>query len=113
MYRIGVDLGGTNIVAGLVDEKNNIIAKADKPTDAPRPAEAIFDDIAALCAEAAEKAGVPFESVVSVGVGTPGSVNKDTGYIEFANNLGFHNVPAKQMLTERIKKPVYLDNDAN
>jgi glucokinase-like ROK family protein len=62
---------------------------------------------------AVNDAGISLEDVVSVGVGTPGSVNKDTGQIEFANNLDFNNVPAKEMLEERIGKPVYLDNDAN
>ncbi|MBQ6019119.1 MAG: ROK family protein [Clostridia bacterium] len=113
MYRIGVDLGGTNIVAGIVDENNNIVAKAETPTNTPRPAEAIFDDIAKVSFEALEKAGATPDDVISVGVGTPGSVNKDNGNIEFANNLGFDNVPAKEMLEARLHKNVYLDNDAN
>ncbi len=112
-YRIGVDLGGTNIVAGIVDENNSIVAKAETPTNTPRSADAIFDDIAKVCFEALEKAGATMDDVISVGVGTPGSVNKDNGNIEFANNLGFDNVPAKQMLEERLHKNVYLDNDAN
>ena len=112
-YRIGVDLGGTNIVAGVVNENNQIIAKAETPTNTPRSAEAIFNDIAKVCFEALEKAGATMDDVVSVGVGTPGSVNKDNGNIEFANNLGFDNVPAKEMLEARLHKNVYLDNDAN
>ncbi|MBQ6164984.1 MAG: ROK family protein [Clostridia bacterium] len=112
-YRIGVDLGGTNIVAGIVDENNKIIAKAETPTNTPRPAEAIFDDIAKISFEALEKAGATMDDVISVGVGTPGSVNKDNGNIEFANNLGFDNVPAQEMLEARLHKNVYLDNDAN
>lgn len=113
MYRIGVDLGGTNIVAGIVDENCKIIAKADTPTNTPRSADAIFDDIAKVCFEALAKVGATMDDVVSVGVGTPGSVNKDNGNIEFANNLGFDNVPAKEMLEARLHKAVYLDNDAN
>ena len=108
MYRIGVDLGGTNIVAGVVDENFKIIAKAETPTNTPRPAAAIFDDIARVCAEALEKAGASMDDVISVGVG-----NKSNGNIEFANNLDFNNVPAKKMLEERLHKAVYLDNDAN
>ncbi len=113
MYRIGVDLGGTNIVAGVVDDAHRIIAKAQTPTSIPRPAEEIFDDIARICREALESKHIAMDEVLSVGVGTPGSVNKDTGVIEFANNLEFNNVPAKKMLEERIGKNVYLDNDAN
>lgn len=112
-YRIGVDLGGTNIVAGVVDDGDQIIAKAECPTNVPRPAESIFDDIARLVKEALQKKELTLNDVVSVGVGTPGSVNKETGYIEFANNLDFNQVPAQQMLRERLHVPVYLDNDAN
>lgn len=114
MYTIGVDLGGTNIVSAVVDENYNIISKANTPTNAPRPAEEIFDDIALTINEAVKKAGISFGDIASVGVGTPGSVNKDKELIEFANNLGFDNVPAYRLLRERIGcQTVYFDNDAN
>ncbi len=113
MYRIGVDLGGTNIAVGVVDESMKIIGRGKVKTRCPRPAAEIFDDIALAVDMAVKDAGISMDDVVSVGVGTPGSVNKSNGYIEFANNLDFNQVPAKEMLEERIGKPVYLDNDAN
>ncbi|MBR2869226.1 MAG: ROK family protein [Clostridia bacterium] len=113
MYRIGVDLGGTNIAVGVVDENLKIIGRGKVKTRCPRPAAEIFDDIAVAVEMAVKDAGVSMDDVVSVGVGTPGSVNKSNGYIEFANNLDFNQVPAKEMLEERIGKTVYLDNDAN
>ena len=113
MYRIGVDLGGTNIAVGVVTEDMKIIGRGKVKTRCPRPAAEIYDDIALAVEMAVKDAGISMDDVVSVGVGTPGSVNKDTGYIEFANNLAFDNVPAKEMLEERIGKTVYLDNDAN
>mgnify|MGYP003166250151 CR=1 FL=1 len=79
-------MGGTNIVAAVVDEKYNIIAKAKTPTAVPRSAELIFDDIAKVCKEAVEKAGLTMNDISSVGLGTPGTVNSD-GVIEFANTL--------------------------
>lgn len=113
MFTIGIDLGGTNIVAAVVDEKYNIIAKAKTPTAVPRSAELIFDDIAKVCKEAVEKAGLTMNDISSIGLGTPGTVNSD-GVIEFANNLNFDNVPAKDMIIERLgDKPVYVANDAN
>ena len=113
MFTIGIDLGGTNIVAAVVDEKYNIIAKAKTPTAVPRSADLIFDDIAKVCKEAVEKAGLTMNDISSVGLGTPGTVNSD-GVIEFANNLNFDNVPAKDMIIERLgDKPVYVANDAN
>jgi glucokinase len=113
MYRIGVDLGGTNIAVGVVDEKFNIIGRGKMKTNAPRPAERIFDDISTAVDVAISSAGICRDEIISVGVGTPGSVNKSTGFIEFANNLEFNNVPARKMLEDRLSKTVYLDNDAN
>ncbi len=113
MYRIGVDLGGTNIAVGVVDENYKIIGRGKVKTRCPRPAAEIFDDIALAVNMAVKDAGISMDDVVSVGVGTPGSVNKDNGYIEFSNNLEFDQVPAKEMLEERIGKTIYLDNDAN
>ncbi|HPU67195.1 MAG TPA: ROK family glucokinase [Clostridiales bacterium] len=113
MYRVGVDLGGTNIVAGVIDENNKILSRASVKTNAPRKPELIFDDIASVVKKAVADAGITLEDVKSIGVGTPGSVNKETGYIEFANNLDFNQVPAAEMLKERLGRTIYLDNDAN
>ncbi len=113
MYRIGVDLGGTNIAVGVVSDELKIIGRGKVKTKCPRPAEEIFDDIAVAVDMAIKDAGISMNEVLSIGVGTPGSVNKENGYIEFANNLDFNNVPAKEMLEARLGKTVYLDNDAN
>lgn len=73
----------------------------------------IFDDIARVSKEAVEKAGLLMSDIESVGLGTPGTVNCE-GVIEYANNLGFTNVPAKQMLIDRLGiEKVYVENDAN
>lgn len=113
MLRIGIDLGGTNIVAAVVNDEYEMVGKAKTPTATPRSAEEIFDDIAKVCKEAMAQAGVTIKDIFSVGIGTPGTVNKE-GVIEFANNLGFVNVPAKEMLIERLGiENVYVDNDAN
>ena len=113
MYSIGIDLGGTNIVAAVVDDKYNIIGKSKTPTNTPRSADEIFDDIAKVCREAIAEAKLTIDDISSIGMGTPGTVNGD-GVIEFANNLGFNNVPAREMLKERLGDiPVFIDNDAN
>lgn len=113
MYKIGVDLGGTNIAVGVVDKDYKIIGKGKLKTNAPRPAEEIFDDIAKAIDLALEDAGVSMDEIERIGVGTPGSVNKDTGEIEFSNNLKFDHVPAKKLLEERTGKPCAFENDAN
>ena len=115
MYTIGIDLGGTNIVASVVDDDYNIIGTSKTPTNSPRSADEIFDDIADVCEEAVKAAGLTMEDIDSVGMGTPGTVNQD-GVIEFASNLAFNNVPARTMLAKRINKPeekVFIENDAN
>lgn len=113
MYRIGVDLGGTNIVAGVVDEFYKIVAKAKRKTACPRPAGEILADIAACVNEAVKTAGITMDEVKSIGIGTPGSVNKRMGIIEYANNLGFDKVPARDILLKYFDKPIYIENDAN
>lgn len=113
MYKIGVDLGGTNIVAGIVDEHNNIVSKESLPTSLPKPADEIMLGIKKSIDKAVEKAGISSDEIISIGIGTPGTVDKKYGVIEYANNLGFDNYPMKNMLSKYFDKPIYLENDAN
>ena len=112
-YYIGIDLGGTNIVAGVVDENYNIISKASTRTNCPRPAQEIADDMAAMAIKAVEDAGLTMEQIEWVGIGTPGIANSATGIIEYSNNLGFENTPMVEYIQKHINKPVYIENDAN
>ncbi len=113
MVKIGVDLGGTNIVAGVVNEAYEILAKVRCKTRAERSAEEIMQDIAKLCREAVQCAGVSMAEVSSVGIGCPGTCNTQTGIVEYANNLNFENVPLVQRMHELLGLPVYIGNDAN
>jgi len=113
MNRIGVDLGGTNISVGVVNENWSIVGRGQRPTRAPRAADELFDDLAAAVREAVEDAGLTMADIESVGIGVPGSIKKDAGVISYATNLDFHRVPARAMLVDRLRCPVYLDNDAN
>ncbi len=113
MYRIGVDLGGTNISVGVVDNDFNIIGRGKMKTNAPRPAEEIFADIAKAIELAVDDAGINMDQISVIGVGTPGSVNDETGYIDYSNNLKFDMVPAKEMLESITGKPCFFANDAS
>ena len=114
MYRIGVDLGGTNIAVGVVDKNFNIIGRGKMKTNAPRPAKAIFDDIATAIRMAVSDAEITLDEVKSIGIGTPGSCDKKNGVILYANNLYFDNVPAAQLVNKELPGiPVYIENDAN
>ena len=113
MYTIGIDLGGTNIVAGLVDDNCRLLTTVKVKTNLPRDPEAIIDDMAALCDRVMEQAGVTKADVAYVGIGCPGTCNTDTGEVEYANNLGFSHLMVGPMMQERTGLPVYIENDAN
>ncbi len=113
MVTIGIDLGGTNIVAGVVDEQYRILASAKCKTNAKRPAVEILDDMAQVCREAVKKAGLTMDDVAHVGIGAPGTCNAETGCVEYANNLPFDHLPLRDMMNERLQKPIYIENDAN
>lgn len=113
MVTIGIDLGGTNIAVGVVDDDCKIIGRAVTKTRAERPAAEIVADMAATARQAVENAGLTMDDVEAVGVAAPGSVNPETGVIEYANNIGFLNTPVGSELTRLLGKPVTLGNDAN
>lgn len=112
-FYIGIDLGGTNIKAGVVDENFNIISKATCKTNLPRPAEDICTDMAMVAMEAVKHAGLTLNDIQSVGIGAPGTANSATGIIEYSNNLGFLNLPVVKLMKTHIPKPCYVENDAN
>ena len=114
MYRIGIDLGGTNIAAGLVNEKFEIICKESTPTLSGRPGEEIVDDIARLCRNLCETAGISMAEVASMGIASPGIVDDEAGTVVYANNLGFRHFPMIPLLRERLEiKEYHIENDAN
>ena len=113
MYRLGIDLGGTNIVAGVVDENYKILATAKRKTNCPRSADEILDDMAVVCLEAINAANIKIEDISGAGVGTPGAVNPEAGIVAYSNNLGFFDVPMAEMLKERLGLDFYIENDAN
>ncbi len=113
MYKLGIDLGGTNIVAGVVDAEYNLIAKADCPTNVPRPEGEVCDSMAEVAKKALEKAKLTIDDIDSIGIGVPGAVNPITGIIEYSANLFFHNWNIVEMMEERLGKKVIIENDAN
>lgn len=113
MYYLGIDLGGTNIAAAVVDESYKILGTAKVKTNCPRPAEEIAADIHKVGMEAVANSGLDLSDIAEVGVGAPGSVNPLNGFICYANNLGFFNVPMGEMLESKFERKVFLENDAN
>ncbi len=113
-YFIGIDLGGTNIAAGVVDENLNILKKGSVPTLASRPADEIVADMAKLCLDIVKDAGLSLSDIECAGIAAPGTANSETGIIEYANNLPFRNFPIAAKLSEMSSiSRVIIENDAN
>ncbi len=113
MYNIGIDLGGTKMAAGVVDDDYKIIGKTSRPTLGMRPDYEIVEDMVKLYYESVAASGLDEAEIQSVGIGCPGAVNVESGILEGTNNLNFHMYPIKDELSKRLKKEVYIENDAN
>ena len=116
MFRIGVDLGGTNIAVGLVNEEFQIIQKKSLPTGADRDAEAIVADIATLCREVCAAQNISIKDLDGIGIATPGIANHDDGILVYSCNLpAFLHYPIAKVLKEKLGAEcgVSIENDAN
>lgn len=113
MVTIGIDIGGTNLVAGVVDEQYNILAKAKCRTRDYSTAESMVERLVNLCLEAVEQAGLTPEDVQAVGAGIPGAMNREEGIIIASVNTPFAHTPFVQLFQQRWQVPVYIENDAN
>ena len=115
-YSIGVDLGGTNIAVGIVDETYQIVKKGSVPTLAQRGPEAIIHDMAELCKKLVAECGITLADIAGAGIASPGTVNPKTGIVEYANNIKFSNFPLVKLFSAEMGIPedaVKIGNDAN
>ena len=113
MYNIGIDLGGTNIKVGVVDDSFNIIGKSNIKTNLPRPAGSIADSICEGVRLACESAGIKVDEVNSIGIGTPGVADRNNGVVLYSCNVGFNNTNLGGLLKERLGTDIFVENDAN
>lgn len=116
MYYLGIDVGGTNIVAGVVrkfQDNYEVISKASCKTNAPRTEDEICNDIELISNLALDKANISIDDVPFIGIGTPGSVNSKTGIVGYTNNLYFKNWHLKKLMEDRFNKQTFISNDAN
>jgi glucokinase len=105
---IGVDVGGTKIAAGVVDDDGKVIARRQIPTAAKHPT-AIVAGIVKVAQEM--KAAAP--GVVSIGIGAAGLIDMENGVVLSAPNIAWENVPLRAMVADRVDVPVVIENDAN
>lgn len=110
---VGIDLGGTNIAAGIVDEQGTILHKGSIKTNTQQPFEGLVADIAKIAYQVVEAAGLQMKEISSVGLGTPSLINPKTKLLVNANNLGWRNVPLPAELGKYFPIPLYIRNDAD
>ncbi len=110
-FVVGVDLGGTKILAAVFDKRHRILAREKKSTQAALGAHGVIKRVAECVNEALAAAAVPHSAVAALGIGVPGMVDAKRGVVHVAPNLGWHDVPLGKLLSKRIQIPVVVVND--
>ncbi len=110
MYLAGIDLGGTAIKAGLVDENLSLVCKTSVPTGVGRSYQEIIADMAQAVVSAANEKGIGLDEIKSVGIGIPGAANN--GVVIAVHNLYWLDIPLEAEIKKHLNVPVYIDNDA-
>ncbi len=112
-HYVGIDLGGTNIAVGIVDEDYNIIYKGKIKTSAELGFKKVIQNMGEIVNKCIEESGVDKASISSVGLGSPGFMDSKTGLLVYANNMGWRNVPIHDELKQYVDYPIYIKNDAD
>jgi glucokinase len=110
---VGIDLGGTKILAGVFSPKLKCLGKTKMSTKAQRGPEAVIQRIAKCLRDAVDECDLELKNVKGVGIGAPGAVDPETGNVIFAPNLGWHDIPLKKELENLLDLPVFVENDGN
>jgi glucokinase len=110
-YLVGVDLGGTKILAGVFDINFTCLGRSKVKTRAERGAGEVIERVARCVRDALTECGVDLDKVQGIGVGAPGAVDMRAGRVIFAPNLRWKDVLLKQALEEALNVPVFLEND--
>lgn len=112
-YYIGVDVGGTKILAGVFTKSLECVETTKVRTKAYRGKTAVIDRIKKCIFDVADEADIDLKYVRAIGIGAPGAVDSENGVIIFAPNLGWENVPLKKELEDLISIPTFIGNDCN
>jgi glucokinase len=113
-FFLGIDLGGTNIKSGVVDDEGRVLSSVSVKTQADHGPAAGLDNMVAAAGQAVAESGLDWERIGSVGLGSPGTMDIEAGMLLEPPNLpGWDNLPIRQLLSDRLGKPVVLQNDGN
>ncbi|NOU96541.1 ROK family protein [Paenibacillus sp. LMG 31456] len=110
-YSIGMDIGGTNVVCGLVNADGKLLHKIKQPTESSKGSSYVFDKIGRMIEELLVKSGIEKSQVSVIGAGTPGFIDPIKGITLFAGNLRWTQVHTAEEISRRTGLPVYIDND--
>lgn len=110
---IGVDLGGTKILAGVFTQQLKLLGTNKMTTKAGRGYDAVVERIARCVRDAVDEADLSLKQVKAVGIGAPGAINAATGEVVFAPNLKWKQAPLKADLEKYLGVPVWIENDCN
>ncbi len=110
---VGIDMGGTKILASVIDDSGRILSRKKTATIATQGTQSIIDRISDLVDSVIQKAEIEKQKISAIGIGAPGPIKSEEGIVVFAPNLGWHNVPLKQSLEHKTGLLTYLDNDVN
>src|SRR5207245_6423804 len=111
---VGVDLGGTKILAGIFDNSLECIGTAKVSTKSQRGVEAVVERIDRCVRDAVDEADLGMKQIAGVGIGAPGAADFESGNVIFAPNMeGWKDVPLKKELEKHLSVPVFVENDAN
>src|SRR5436309_7230341 len=108
---VGIDLGGTKILAAVVGADNRILGRAKRPTPAKEGGPAIVQTIVQCVDDALAAAGMTRSQVLAAGIGSPGPLDPETGVILFSSNLNVRDFPLGPNLSAQLKCPVLVEND--
>ena len=112
-YYIGVDIGGTNIKAGVVDENAQLVSKISLKTNAADGYKSVLAVIIDAVEQAVQLSGEDIDRIKTIGVGCPGTMDNENGTVLYSKNLHWENVPLAKDLAEHFGKRIILENDAN
>jgi len=111
---LGIDLGGTNIKSGVVDDEGRSLSSISLETEADHGPEVGLERLAEAANRAVQESGLAWDPIVAVGLGSPGTMDLEAGMLLEPPNLhGWNNLPIRQLLSQRLQKPTVLQNDAN
>ncbi len=113
-YYVGIDLGGTNIKAGVVDDAARVLSKGSVPTHGDKGPDIVAGNMAEAARQVVQQAGLKMDQIDYVGMGAPGPVDFDAGIVRTAPNMrGWTNIALRDMIAKHLGRPCVLENDGN